>query len=317
MVGQLFQALTAGFSRFILSWLVPSVTTLSLFSLLLYPQLSDSHGIAPLAKVARAGLIDRTLAFAFAALLLALMFALGSRPLYRLLEGYTGPRVVRRVLLRLEVRRVRTLRRRLRAMPAKQLIARGLLREQLADYPTTSGDLLPTRLGNAFRALEVYGIERFDLDSQAFWYELHAVAPDRLRQDIEDARASVDFFIGFVGQLALLATVSLSVALSEQSGSALCLAVACLFLTRMAYNAAVRNMTDFRYAVQALVNVGRSPLVETLGYELPTTIEAERRLWSVWSGFVRGDQKYLSSLNSMRRAAADAGDREDQHTLGS
>lgn len=306
MVGQLFQALTAGFSRFVLAWLVPSVSSLSLFCLFLYPLLANAQGIGSLGRVAEAGLIDRALMFAFVALVLALIFALGARPLYRLLEGYAGPSIVRQALLRRQLRRFRRLRRQLDAMPVRLVTARGLLREQMAEYPAMSRDLLPTRLGNAFRALEMYGIERFELDSQTFWYELHAVAPDRLRQDIEDARASVDFFIGFVGQMLLLGTVSLLVSLKDSSGSALLLSFVSILLARAAYNAAVRNMSDFRYAVQALVNVGRGSLIDSLGYQLPTTIQAERRLWRGWSRYVRGDQQYLSSLNSMRRAAADA-----------
>ena len=304
MVGQLFTALTAGFSRFVLAWLIPSIATLALFSLFLFGALDEGHRLGPVGRVAAKGLLDRSLMFGFAGIVLALVSALGSRPLYRLLEGYTGPAAVRRVLLRRQTRHFHRLRRQLRATPRRHVIRRGLLREELADYPRDPQDLLPTRLGNAFRALETYGQTRFGLDSQALWYELHAVAPDRLRQDIEDARASVDFFVGFVGQLVLLAVLGLLTA-SVTRGSplpALLLCGACLALARGSYNAAVRNMSDFRYAVQALVNTARPALGESLGYRLPSTAEQERALWRTWSGYVRGDQRYLSPIDSARRA---------------
>lgn len=300
MVGQFFQALTAGFSRFILAWLVPSIATVGLFCLILYPQLAGTGVLTPFSSVATAGQLDRALMFGFAALLLALVFSLASRPLYRLLEGYTGPRWLRRRMLRKQVRQWHVLRR--QSLDAPNKIARGLLREAYGDYPDSVEDLLPTRLGNAFRALETYGSHRFGIDSQSLWYELHAVAPDKLRQDVEDARAAVDFFISFVAHLLLLAVVSATVLLTRTSGSALLLTLLSLAASRLAYNAAVRNMTDFRYTVQALINVGRSPLIEKLGYTYPTSAMHERVFWKRWSAFVRGDQKYLSPIDGMRAA---------------
>ena len=63
---------------------------------------------------------------------------------------------------------------------------------------------------------------------------------------------------------------------------------------RGSYNAAVRNMSDFRgFAVQALLNTGRPALGESLGYRLPATAAQERVMWRTWSGYVRGDQRCL------------------------
>nr|MBA3574617.1 hypothetical protein [Pseudonocardiales bacterium] len=86
--------------------------------------------------------------------------------------------------------------------------------------------ILPTRLGNAYKSVETYGRDQFRLDLQTFNYELHGIASARLLQDVDDTRAQVDFFIGFVGQLSLLSVVSLLVAVHVPSGTALVVAVA-------------------------------------------------------------------------------------------
>jgi hypothetical protein len=267
----------------------------------------ESGELGLVARIAKADPLDKALMFAFVSLLLSLIFALGARPLYRLLEGYTGPQFLRTILLKRQLRRWYKLTQQLRRTPSRRMIARDLIQEQLSDYPLRREDILPTRLGNAFRALETYGDDKFSLDSQTFWYELHSVAPDRLRQDVEDARAGVDFFISFVGNLVLLASLSLAVAMTHPNASAWCLALVCASLARVAYNAAVHNMTDFRYTIQALVNVGRPLLIARLGYELPRTIAGERRLWQNWTGYVTGDQAYLSTLDAMRQVTKETG----------
>ena len=75
----------------------------------------------------------------------------------------------------------------------------GILAESLDDAPT--------RLGNAIRRLEEYGHNRYRLDSQALWYELTAAAPKQLSQQVDTARAGVDFFVCLLyGQLLAAAT---------------------------------------------------------------------------------------------------------------
>jgi hypothetical protein len=191
-------------------------------------------------------------------------------------------------------------------IPPRLTIRRSQIREQLGDYPTRRDRVLPTRLGNAFKALETFGVDHWGLDSQTFWYELNAVVPERLRRDVDDARASVDFFISFVAHLSLLSAVSILAAAVARSPTSLLTGIIAAALTKPAYDAAVRNMTDWRYSVQALVNLGRVPLAKGLGYETPATLTAERRLWQAWGKFVRNEnQYYLSKMNEFKAAPVD------------
>jgi hypothetical protein len=163
-------------------------------------------------------------------------------------------------------------------------------------------DVLPTKLGNALRAMEQYGDATYGLDSQTLWYELQSVASDNLRRDTEDARAGVDFFISAVVYLALLAVAAAAVAaLSLQLPPAL-VAVGALTAIPFAYNQAVQNVGDWRQSVQALVNVGRMPLSHALGLRMPQDFEGEREMWESMVALVHyGPRKaYLRVLDPKR-----------------
>lgn len=308
-MSDLFQNLTAGFSRFVLAWLVPSMATVSLFAIFLYPHVSHSSLLVPVERVTRAGKLDGAVVFALGTLLLSLLFALTSLPLNRLLEGYTLPPSLRRYLLAKEVRRLARLRMLYLNTPRRFVAFRGQIKEQIDLYPTNRAQIMPTRLGNAWKAAETYGSRQFSLDGQTFYYELQGVVPGTVRKDLEDARAQVDFFIAFVGQLGLLSIVSLVVAVSSAFAPAIILAIVCTISARLAYMAAVKNMTDVRYALQALVNVGRPGLAEALGYRLPTTLSRERELWAAWMRFITQQQpSELEELDSERAGVANERD---------
>lgn len=298
-MGDLIKALFGGFSRFVLSWLLPSVATLGVFVIFVYPAVSSSPVLRPASQVAQ-GAVAKSAIFILSAIVLGTLVSLASLPVYRVLEGYLLPRPVRRWLLRRQLRNWL----RLRARPARvagDASRYALVREQFNDYPSQRELLMPTRLGNALKAAETFGLDRFWLDSQLFWYELSAVVPERARKDEEDARASVDFFISFVTHLAMLSLVSLFVATTTGSGGALAVGVISAVLIKPAYDAAVRNTTDLRYAVQALVNLGRAPLAAGLGYSLPKRLTNERRMWASWSRLVqRGEHEPLQRFDDRR-----------------
>lgn len=299
-MGDLVKSLFAGFSRFVLAWLLPSIATLAVFVAFVYPAVSSSYLFRSVSRISGSALA-KSVVFIVSAVLLGMLLSLASRPLYRVLEGYLLPRPVRQWLLRRQVRRWLRLRAAYERTPRNWVTQRGVIREQLGDYPNRRERLLPTRLGNALKALETFGVDRFSLDSQTFWYELNALAPERARKDADDARASVDFFISFVAHLALLSLVSLIVAATTGSGAILVVGVSSAALVKLAYDAAVRNITDWRYAVQALVNLGRVPLATALGYQLPATLKEEQALWNGWGRFVRLDQqRYLSKFDEFR-----------------
>jgi hypothetical protein len=305
-MGNLFKDLTAGFSAFVLSWLVPSAIVVTVFALFVYPELTTGPATRPQWQENVSDFADTgplaAISIVFAAVVaLAVLSALASRPLYRLLEGYSFPTWVARPMRARELRRYARLRTESLRHRRGNYIRRGLVREQLLHFPSRGEWILPTRLGNSLKALETFSTDRYQLDSQTLWYEVNATAPERARKDADDARASVDFFISLVGLLGLLALAATVVSVSAQSKQSAIVAVLALAATRPAYNAALQNMTDWHYAVQALVNLSRPDLAKALGYKLPTQFSDERRFWSAWTAFVQGGrQTRLQELDHLR-----------------
>jgi len=197
---------------------------------------------------------------------------------------------------------------------------RGLVLEKLALYPKNDDQVAPTRFGNALRSFETYGKTRFNLDSQSLWYELCAVAPAFIRTAVQDARSVVDFFVASTYLSALLGLVTLIIAVSE--GPKLSTVIVCIFaflMTVLCRWWAVRATTEWRYTVQALVNIGRVKLAEALGLRLPETLEDEKKMWGLVTryGFYSKEADGIS-LNQFRKkpefVAEEAS--ENQHGAG-
>jgi hypothetical protein len=295
----LFRDLSAGLARFVYAWLIPSATVVALFVLLVVP---DLRGIAALAQVAGTHTPLATVGFfALAVVTLSVTFAYTSLPAYRLLEGYTLPRSLKARLLRRRLRAWHRLKARAESLGDGHPDG-GRLIEQLAEYPDDPAEILPTRLGNALRAMERYGVSRYGLDSQILWYELQAVTPPHLRRDSEDGRASVDFFIAAVVHYSVLGLIATAVAVATGGIGSAIVALVCIIVVPVSYREAVRNVAEWRATVQALVNLGRVTLPPALGLRQETTFEAERRMWESYAGIVvYGTEGYdLSYLNSRR-----------------
>jgi hypothetical protein len=279
---------------------MPSIVTVSAFAIFILPAIASSPIVAPLSSAAHKNSFAGIFVFTFSVVLLSLVFAFTSLPLNRLLEGYSLPGGLRRHWRRRQIRRYLMLQRASERLP-RGTDRWGLTQERLRLYPKREAEILPTRLGNAYKAIETYGVNRFGLDGQTFHFELLAVAPEQLRRDVDDTRAQVDFFVGFVGQLCLLGIVSMSVAIGAQSLSALLVSLLSAGLARLSYLAALKNMTDVRYALQALTNVGRDGLATALGYQLPPTLHDEIRMWDAWTQFAaHGSKPALEAFDAER-----------------
>jgi hypothetical protein len=305
----IFRTLTAGFSRFVLAWMVPSFTTVALFAVFVFGEMDGLPVLESASKMAGRGNFEASVLIVSFGVLVALISAFTALPMTRILEGYQLPGPLARWFRRRQLRRQLRLRRMAlhylrRGTRAKQRYL--LLAEELEAYPDSPGDLMPTRLGNAYKSAEVYGDRKYQLDSQTLWHEIISVAPDRLCRSYEDAQAQIDFFLGFVSQFTLLALVSVLTAVGSEAPGLLVLAAVLLILSRLAYLGAVRNMGEVRSTIQALVNVTRPALANTLGYKLPPTLEKELEFWEAWMDFIGlGVRESLKEFDEDRRRYVD------------
>jgi hypothetical protein len=161
--------------------------------------------------------------------------------------------------------------------------------EHLEHYPVHDRQLLPTRLGNALRALETYGHDTYKLDSQQFWFELVGTADSAVRQEQDEMRAQVDLFVAAIAAFSLLSVGSVAVVfvVADKVPPA-ALAVGSALLVPIAYLGALRNMKDWRNSIRAMINLGRFRLADGVGVVVPWRLDDEQQMWAALSGVIHG-----------------------------
>lgn len=303
-----------GKSAFLVPWIFAASIGLGAASLFLLPTAFDLHLIGPVATWDSA---TKDLVLVATAILAGFTLGAASTPLYRLLEGYVGhyswwegaaerQRAVRRQL-----------QEQLDAMPEQTTIEAALLYEKLDRFPADENQMAPTALGNALRAFETYGLNRYQLDSQLLWYELISVIPKKLQDELDNSRAATDFFVAMVYVSASYGLAALALfflvlqqgffntALSLWIQAVLAIAAAPL----ISYRLAVSSTTYWATTVRAMVNVGRLKLAQEYGLKMPHTIAQERRMWQALSTFLfyrysNGSGKGLNAFRIQPGAAS-------------
>ena len=280
-MADIVKSITSASGVFLLSWVFPSGIAISLIFMLVLGPLR----LQP-AWLMAMGPAEQALALAVAATALGLILNGLSTSLYRLLEGYAWPARLRMWGIARQRRRKHDLEQQAEATSSP--LDKGFIYERLNRFPADSGQTAPTALGNAMRAFETYGVDRYHLDSQSLWMELATVVPDSLRKELASARASVDFFVALV-YLSLVVGASIVLGgLAVPNGPDLLLTVlgvVILLASPFWYSSAVASCTYWDATVRALVNVGRQPLAAALDLRLPPTIGKEREMWEIVAAY--------------------------------
>lgn len=324
----------------LVGWILPSLINVLIFGFVVVPTLSSFAELgAEKGQAAIFGLV--------ATAVLGLVLAALQTPLYRVLEGYRGwPQLLAHARRRHHLARKHLLRNRVDALALTEqervgrlavanesvlaafrshpIISRylttdirkgdawfALLNEQLHRYPLDDRQVTPTRLGNAIRRFEEYGYDRYRLDSQVLWHELNAAVPDMARQQTDDARMSVDFFVSLLyGHLLVVAAAVADLAIGNVVRPWLVAATIAVLppLMLLWYRLAVVATDEWAGAVRAMVNLGRHPLAAALGLTVPDTVEEERAMWHLASDLVRtGFHPGQAALDTYRSAPGEPG----------
>ena len=236
---------------------------------------------------------------------------------YRVLEGYRWP--VSQLKVR-QARRSEELVKKQREVAALRDLWKeqgnafspwmrkryGDLREELlTKYPARTGDVLPTRFGNAIRSFETYPRLIYGVDGVAVWPRLSAVIPKAVADQIGDARSQVDFFMNCcilaaaicaLAAVRLLCDVPWSLADSTATGNLALLSglslrwltwsVVAAFITWVAYTFAVARVQGWGNQVRSAFDLYLPALAATLGFELPATHAERQQFWLSFSQMV-------------------------------
>jgi hypothetical protein len=175
----------------------------------------------------------------------------------------------------------------------------GYLRQYIAFAPAELGDVLPTRLGNTLRAAESYpgDGERWGLDAVFWWPRLYLIIPDSAREQVDEARASMDQMVFLSALSVVFAAVAISFGIA---GLPLAVWASCaagaLVLAWLAYRAAVASAAVFGDLVRSCFDLFRSDLLTHLGWPLSEKLSDERALWGAL-----GQQLYRRGASSQEQ----------------
>jgi hypothetical protein len=253
----------------------------------------------------------RTLVYAVIAVAgLAFLTLLFNQLFYRIIEGYEWP--VSKMSRAREMRRFRSDQDQLDSLgeewnrlgdsfPAeKRRKYSALEREIVSKFPSKPHLILPTRFGNAIRAFEVYSKDVYGADAIPLWIHLNTVIPKDYRIVVEEARASVSFFLNLlffsliVFALAIgRAVASLATDLTGPSAwarisscetlSFLPIAAIALIICWLSYKTAIYQVYAWGQLVKAAFDCFLPDLAKKLGYELPSSGSEQYRFWQIVS----------------------------------
>lgn len=144
--------------------------------------------------------------------------------------------------------------------------------------------IMPTRLGNIFKAAELYpGDEgRYGMDAVFFWPRLYQVIPDNAQSSLDDARTSLALMVN-VCTLALGLAVGTLIALAATTIRPIATywvaAAGGAVIAWLAYRSALGSARVYGDLVRSMYDLYRGDLLAKLGFALPDTMVGERELW--------------------------------------
>ena len=174
-----------------------------------------------------------------------------------------------------------------------------------AKMPLDKEKLLPTALGNANQASIAYADNLYGMDINTFWQKLYLVLPSKVSELIEDKNIHITFLlnssllsftiflmsfvlVGFDSGIELLRSkgriinslISLHFGFTQIAPLGYLLLGAFFFLLGYGlYRLAVNASRERNSVYRAACDFYRADLVKSLGFELPQSLEDERRMW--------------------------------------
>jgi hypothetical protein len=276
---ELYANLWGSVGNYIQSWLLPSIIAVGFFSAALFPAVQDEK---PWSGIRAMSATERGVVFAFATVILSFLLASTSRPLLRLLEGYTVWPSLQEKWTNAQRKRWNDLSEQISNATTQKALS---LREQLNQYPRGSEFILPTRLGNALRAGETYGWIQYGLSTVDLWTRLVAVANKPIVDQLSQSRAVLDVFVALIALSVVLIAATLLIVGWSGQWLYLLWVVPLGGLMPLWYERAVASVAWYSQGMHALADLSRGKLAAALGVRLPGSIAEERTLWNALSDY--------------------------------
>lgn len=149
-------------------------------------------------------------------------------------------------------------------------------------YPMRPRDFLPTSFGNVMRASELYGHDRYGLNLIVIWPRLAEVAPDRYRNDVDDARSEYEFLLclSFLGAFFGLVAGAYLIIVGGPLYVYMTAVPTTLGLAYLSYRLAVFAAIDYGDQLRVVVDLYRHEVLASLGWPTPISEGEERTTWA-------------------------------------
>lgn len=157
------------------------------------------------------------------------------------------------------------------------------LRRAVETYPDDEDWILPTRFGNAFRAVEVYPRVIYGLDAVPLWPRLQAVLPQQFRDTLEESKAQLDFCLNIMLSAVCITLAYAALALWYQHLPICWIPIIGTLIAAIGYLLALSAVGQYGLYLKSAFDLYRQELAEQLGYELPQSIVGEREMWQALS----------------------------------
>lgn len=151
---------------------------------------------------------------------------------------------------------------------------------EIEEFPQYAIDILPTRLGNVFRAFEDYPYQRYGVEAVFFWPLLTRVIPDEYAQRVEELNNFVAFTLAS-SLLSLVMSLEATVIWWCKGRPSLIgiIAFICLVMFYLFYRCAVLASLNYGRYFRRCFDLFRLDLLKELGLKPPKNPTKEKELW--------------------------------------
>ncbi len=142
--------------------------------------------------------------------------------------------------------------------------------------------ILPTRLGNVFRSIEVYPEMKYGMNSVFFWTRIQLCMKEENKVSLDKTRAFVDMFVELTWIFFFFAIVySIVFAYNDNFLYSFVSLVALIFFSLGSYNMAVQSALDFGSYVRSMFDLYRDELWDEMKNGLFSELDSlpEKERW--------------------------------------
>jgi hypothetical protein len=141
--------------------------------------------------------------------------------------------------------------------------------------------IMPTRIGNIFKNVELYPLVRYNMDAVLLWPRLYQILPTAAATALADAKSAMDFMLVICSLSFGHAIIGSLIVLAGRLSPFLFLTVfwGSLLVGWLAYRGIVEATLSYGQIIKSSFDLYRGELLKELGLKTPASLTEERETW--------------------------------------